>query len=137
MFFSKICKHSSDLPERSTELKYLNLVTRKKTLFLKLSSFDIVANYHYQGIFSTKQLFYIHIYQCRMGVLNARTVSWTICSTLCTPGARTQGTWSVAPALAHPPPPPPRGPPRQTAATFWTAGAWRMASTGILTTAGE
>jgi hypothetical protein len=97
---------------------------------------------YYPGIFSTKQLFHIHYpnlskIKCRMGALNARTVSWTICSTLCTRGARTQGTWSVGPAPAHPPPPPPRGPPRQTAATSWIAGAWRMASTGILTTAGE
>ncbi len=72
-----------------------------------------------------------------MGALNARTVSWTICSTLCTRGARTRATWSVGHAPAPPPPPPPREPPRQTAATSWTAGAWRMGSTGILTTAGE
>jgi hypothetical protein len=31
--FSKMCRHSSDLPERSTVLMYLNLVRRKKHTF--------------------------------------------------------------------------------------------------------
>ena len=76
------------------------------------------------------------LFTCRMAAQSARTASWTICSTRCTPGAHIRRTWTVAqdpvrrqrrPRDEQPPP---------TAAIPSTVGACPTVSMATPTTVG-